>query len=68
MPDCPGCGVAYLDGESHTCTQRARSSLTVATVGFVLFWIVLSVAGAPVVRTVNYLFLMVAGLVRRLFS
>ena len=39
-----------------------------ATVGFVLLWIVLSVAGAPVVTTVNYFFLVIAGLVRRLFS
>ena len=61
MPDCPRCGVAYLDGESHPCVQKDRPWLMVAVVGFVLLWVTLSVAGAPIVTTTNYMFLEIVG-------
>jgi hypothetical protein len=62
MPDCPRCGVAYLDGESHSCAEKDRSWLMVAVVGTVLLWIALSVAGAPVVTMTNYMFIVIIGL------
>jgi hypothetical protein len=68
MPDCPKCGVAYLDGESHRCAQNDRRGLLVVVLGAGLLWMVLSVAGAPVVRTVNYLFLLIVGLAKMLLA
>ena len=68
MPDCPRCGVAFLDGESHRCVQNDRRGLLVVVVGAGLLWMVLSVAGAPIVRTVNYLFLLIVGLGKMLLA
>jgi hypothetical protein len=68
MPDCPRCGVAYLDGESHHCVQNDRRGLTLVVVCAGLLWIVLSAAGAPVVTTVNYLFLLIVGLGKMLLA
>ena len=46
MPTCPTCRVAYLDGETHVCTQERLRSLRRSKL---LLW-----AGAAVVGASNY--------------